>query len=93
MDLLQLDFNKVFYSISWDFIYSIMLKMGFGTRMDKAIYLLGAQSKSFIFLNGYLTTSDPIKRFVRQDYTLSPLLFFVATHPLFCILEKYNYPH
>ena len=86
--LMQLDFNKAFDSVDWSFISQTMLKMGFGPRMANIVYLLGQDSESYISLNGFLTSSIAIHRSVRQGCPLSPLLFAIATHPLFCMLES-----
>lgn len=38
--------------------------------------------------NGKLIDAIPIKRSMEQGCLLSPLLSIVATHPLFCMIEK-----
>lgn len=88
MILLQLDFAKAFDSVNWDFISNTLHKMGFGPKISNVINLLGMGAESVLSLNGFLTPAIPIKRSVRQGCPLSPLLFAVATHPLFCMLEK-----
>lgn len=88
MILLQLDYAKAFDSIRWDFIHSILKKMGFGTRIANIIFLLAANSESCINLNGRLTDYIKVNRSLKQGCPLSPLLFAVATHPLFCMLEQ-----
>ena len=62
--------------------------MGFGPRISQVMRLLGQGAQSVISINGFLTDPIPIRRSVRQGCPLSPLLFFVATHPLFSMLEK-----
>lgn len=86
--MLQLDFAKAFDTVRWDFIEKTMLKMGFGPRMAHVIFLLAENASSVINLNERLTEPISICRSVRQGCPLSPLLFAVATHPLFCYLES-----
>ena len=62
--------------------------MGFGPRISQVMRLLGQDAQSVIFINCFLTDPIPIRRSVRQGCPLSPLLFVVATHPLFFMLEK-----
>lgn len=86
--MLQLDFAKAFDTVRWDFIKAIMLKMGFGPKISHIIFLLAQNAQSVINLNGRLTDPISISRSVRQGCPLSPLLFAIATHPLFCYLES-----
>ena len=79
---------KHFDSMDWSFISTTLSKMGFGPRISRVIQLLGQDAESVISLNGFLTNPIHIKRSARQGCPLSPLLFVVATHPLFCMLEK-----
>ena len=86
--LLQLDFAKAFDLVDWNFISTTLNKMGFGPRISRVIHVIGQDAESVISLNSFLTNPIHIKRSVRQGCPLSPLLFAVATHPLFCMLEK-----
>ena len=86
--LLQLDFAKAFDSVDWGFISQTLSKMGFGPRISNTMFMLGQGSQSVISINGHLTDPINICRSVRQGCPLSPLLFAVATHPLFCMLER-----
>ena len=86
--LLQLDFAKAFDSVDWGFISHTLAKMGFGPRISQVMTMLGQGAQSVISLNGHLTEPITIYRSVRQGCPLSPLLFAVATHPLFCMLER-----
>lgn len=88
MFLMQLDVNKAFNFVNWTFIHQNMLKMGFGPRMASIIFLLGQDAKSSVLLNGLLTSAICIKCSARQRFPLSPLLFAMATHPLYCMLES-----
>ena len=86
--LMQLDFAKAFDSVSWGFISKTLHHMGFGSRISNAIHMLGGGATSVLSINGCITDPITIHRSVRQGCPLSPLLFAVATHPLFCMLEK-----
>lgn len=86
--MLQLDYAKAFDTVGWDFISAVMHKMGFGPRMTNIIYTLAAGASSIININGRLSNPINIRRSVRQGCPLSPLLFALASHPLFCYLEK-----
>ena len=74
--------------MDWGFISHILAKMGFGPRVSQVIKTLGRGADSVISINGFLTDPISIQRSVRQGCPLSPLLFAVATHPLFNMLEK-----
>lgn len=87
MVMLQLDFAKAFDTMRWDFIQQVMSKMGFGEKISNVIFLLVEGAQSVINLNGKLTEPISMVRSIRQGCPLSPLLFAIASHPLFCYLE------
>lgn len=64
-------------------------KMGFGFIMTNIIYLLRADAHSVININGRLNNDIPMKRSTGKCCLLNPLLFDLATHPLFCLLDNY----
>lgn len=89
MNMLQLDFAHEFDTVKWKFMFNIMGKMGFGPKMANIIFLLTEHSQSCLSINDKLIDPILIKPSVKQDFPLSPLLFDVGTHPLFCMLERF----
>ncbi|MCO5597039.1 hypothetical protein L7F22_051113 [Adiantum nelumboides] len=55
MVMFQIDFEKAFDTVQWDFVSSIMTKMGFGARISGFINLLGLNAYSRIVINGRLS--------------------------------------
>ncbi|MCO5583839.1 hypothetical protein L7F22_037754 [Adiantum nelumboides] len=85
--LLQLDFAKAFDNVLLDLVVKVMEKLGFGLRIAYCILSLASRAASRILSNGRLSKAVPINRSVKQGCSLRPLLFVVATHPIFCFLK------
>lgn len=72
MVMLQLDYAKAFDTMAWDFIEQVLQKMGFGEKISRCIYLLGAKAYSRVLINGRLSPLVYMSRSVRQGCSLSP---------------------
>ncbi|KAH7373792.1 hypothetical protein KP509_17G075200 [Ceratopteris richardii] len=61
---MQIDFEKAFDRIRWDFIAVVLKKLGFGVKFSRLIYI-----------NGRLSNPFPIERSVSQGCLLSQLFY------------------
>ncbi|KAH7285107.1 hypothetical protein KP509_33G013200 [Ceratopteris richardii] len=78
---MQIDFEKAFDHIRWDFIVIVLKRLGFKTKFSRLIYILAQDSTSQVEINGTLSNPFPIERSVRQGCPLSPLFYALASSP------------
>ena len=86
--LINLDWEKAFDRVSWEFLYKIMIKMGFSEFVIKWIMTLYNGITSSCLVNGYITKEFKIERGVRQGCPLSMLMYVIFQEPLYIALEK-----
>lgn len=80
--LLSLDATKAFDSIDWNYLWSILLRFGFGPNYISWVRLLYSQLQAAIRSFGSLSRNFTLRRGTRQGCPLSPLLFALAIEPL-----------
>ncbi|MCO5612205.1 hypothetical protein L7F22_066467 [Adiantum nelumboides] len=86
--VMQVDIEKAFDTVRWDYIADIMKQLGFGPKLSNVVYFLYAHNSSAsLLVDGYLTDPWPLGRSVRQGCPLSALLYAIATHPLLVYLD------
>ena len=51
--LLLIDFEKAFYSISWNFLYNILVKFGLSKKFIKWVKLFNKDIKAYILQCGF----------------------------------------
>ena len=73
--LMVIDFQKAFDSISWNFIYNTLLFLGFGENYIKWIKLLNNEVTARVIQSGYSSNSIKIGRGYRQGDPISSYLY------------------
>lgn len=86
--LFKLDFEKVYDKVSWDFLRSLLWRMGFGEKWRNWLELLIFQSNMSVLVNGSPTKEFIMKRGLRQGDPLYPFLFVILAEGLARLVRK-----
>lgn len=86
--ILELDFEKAFDTIQWEFLWQTLSSLGFGDKWIGWMRNLFQSIRVSILLNGSSTTEFPVPNDVRQGDPLSPLLFNLAVGVLSEMIGK-----
>ena len=85
---IQIDFEKAFDSVNWDFMLFSLEKMNFDTEFIKWVKILYKNTTSCVANNGHKTESFNLRRGVHQGCPLSALLFIILVQVLQFMLYK-----
>ncbi|CAI5537701.1 unnamed protein product [Closterium sp. Naga37s-1] len=80
--LLLVDFQKAFDSVSREYLFGTMERMGFPQKFVQWCVGLHAGSMTRLLLNGWLGDPVAVRKGVRQGCPLAPYLFLCAVEPL-----------
>ena len=88
--MVMVDFEKVFDTISWSFLYKTLEYFNFGQTFIHYIKLLYTSPVSCVTNNGFHTQFSNIKRGVRQGCPISTLLFILCVEMLAIAIREHN---
>ena len=80
--LLQLDQEKAFDRVEWDWLFKVLVHFNFGETFISHLKTLYKNARSCIITNGYQSRYFDVSRGIRQGDSLSALLFIIQFEPL-----------
>ena len=86
--LCKLDLEKAYDRINWDFLLSVMQKMGFGEKWAGWIKWCISTASFSILINGSPTGFFQSTRGLRQGDPISPYLFVLGMEALSCLINR-----
>ena len=91
----KLDIEKAYDSISWEFLYQVMGRMGFSSRLMSWIKWCISIASFLVLINSSPVGFFPSSRGLTQGDPLSPYLFVIGMEALSCLINRIvegNYP-
>ena len=88
--LVNLDWEKAFDKVDWNFLIKIMKKLGFPEFITKWLMVLYTDITSSCMVNGFITKEFSIERGVRQGCPMSMITYVFFQEPLYRAIEKNN---
>ncbi|KAJ0552768.1 putative RNA-directed DNA polymerase [Helianthus annuus] len=86
--IFKVDIHKAYDSLSWNFLHSILLQMGFPIKWCEWILAILKSSRASVLVNGSPTLEFDCTRGLRQGDPLSPFLFLIAIEALSGMMRK-----
>ena len=83
----KLDIEKAYDSISWEFLYQAMGRMGFGSRWLSWIKWCISTASFAVLINGSPAGFFPSSRGLGKGDPLSPYLFVIRMEALSCLIN------
>jgi hypothetical protein len=90
---LKLDMNKAYDRIRWDFLFSVLQRMGFSQSWVNWITQCVTTVSYSVLINGSPSKTFCPARGLRQGDPLSPYLFLLCANVLSCALLKQENKH
>ena len=84
----KVDYKKAYNSVSWEFLYYMLGRLGFCEKWIKWIKSCLESSTLFGLVNGSPTTKFYLKRGLRQGDPLAPFSFLIAAQGLAGVVRK-----
>ena len=84
----KLDIEKAYDSISWEFLYKVLDKMGFGSRWLSWMKWCISTASFSVLINGSPAGFFQSSRGLRQGDPLSPYLFVIGMEALSCLINR-----
>ena len=88
--ILQLDFEKAFDSVEWNFLIATLEKCGFGQGFISWVKCCYKDIVSCVMNNGYSSNWFQLSRGVRQGCSLSVYLFLLCAEIMACMVRENN---
>ena len=86
--LCKLDLEKAYDHINWDFLLTVMQKMGFGEKWAVWIRWCISTASFSVLINGSPSGFFQSTRGLRQEDPLSPYLFVLGMEALNCLINR-----
>lgn len=86
--LLNIDFEKAFDSLDWNFMHQVLKTFGFGEDIRRWIKLFYTDINSTVLVNGCASSWFKIKRGCRQGDPISPYLFVICAEVLALMIRE-----
>ena len=88
--IIQLDFEKAFDSVEWEFLRDVLKKFNFSDEMQEWITMCYNDIESCVLNGGFTTKSFKLQRGFRQGCPLSSYLFLLCIEVLAHYIRKTN---
>ena len=85
--MLLLDFEKAYDRVNWTFLREVMSKMGFHELWIKQVMSLNENAAASVIVNGEISKTFCLQRYVRQGCPLAPYLFLLTVDVLGQMLQ------
>jgi hypothetical protein len=87
--IIALDFNKVFDNVFHTYLYGLLTKYNYGTKLIGAILSLYNNAQSRLDINGHIKGDIPIHCSIRQGCPLSSILYASVINPFLILLNTH----
>ena len=86
--IINIDFEKAFDSVNWEFLRLTLAKLNFGESFIKWVETFYTEISSCVINNGTTSSYFNLERGVRQGDPLSPYLFLLVAEVLACAIRQ-----
>ena len=86
--LMLVDFQKAFDSVSWNFLNRVLKLFNFGNEFCKWINIFNTDIEAFVLQSGFLSKPIQIKRGCRQGDPIAAYLFLICAQILYLLFHN-----